>query len=220
MENESVKTNFFSSRSFKIIAIILGLILIGFGAYQVIGGLKSKVSSAFINKFNEINNLSGDIGRDMKAASDLLLGIAAKEQAKDYSGAAKDVEESISDLNNAVSKINSLNTDISEFKAMVEAVSDANVKQSGLKLTGLLEQRSTTTLKLISDSKKLVEPAKAYYEALAASKAGVYLSNSQVAELTQEINKDNEILTALAAQFDAANQALADTAGFKLTKAK
>ena len=220
MENDSVKTNFFSSRSFKIIAIVLGLALIGFGAYQIIGGLKSKVSSAFISKFNEINNLSGEIGKDMKAASDLLLGIAAKEQAKDYSGAAKDVGESISNLNSAVSKINSLNTDISEFKTMAEAVSDANVKQSGLKLISLLEQRNAATLKLISDSKQLVEPAKTYYEALAAGKAGVYLSNTQITNLTREINKDNETLTALAAEFDAANKNLAEAAGFKLKTSK
>ncbi len=220
MENDSVKKNFFASRSFKIIAIIFGLALIVLGVYQIIGGSKSKVSSAFIDKFNGINTLSGEMANDMKAAGDLLLGISSKENAKDYSGAAKDVGVSISNLNNAASKTNSLNTKISEFKTMVEAVSDSAVKQSGLKLISLLEQRSAAFLKLVSDSKQLIEPAKTYYETLAAGKAGVYLSDSQVASLTREVNKDNEILTALAAEFDAANQDLAKAAGFKLTTSK
>jgi len=216
MENKKKKV------ALQIILIIAGLGLIISGLIKISGGLKgsSKVSNAFINKFNEIQNLSNEVSNDMKAAGDLLLGISNKENVKDYVGAAKDIKTSISKLDEATSKINSLNTKISEFKVMVEAVTDSEVKQSGLKLISLLEQKNAVTLKLINNSKQLIEPAKTYYEALAAGMAGVYLDNNQVAKLTQEINEDNKTLSALIAEINVVNQDLAKVAGFQIKTSK
>ncbi|MFA5386537.1 MAG: hypothetical protein WC297_02660 [Candidatus Paceibacterota bacterium] len=205
----------------NILLLIVGLALVVSGIIKISGGSNTgKVSNKFISKFNAIYTLSGKIATDMKSASDLLLGISAKEKAKDYTGAAKDVGTSITKLDDAAVKINSLSTTIAEFKIMVEAVTDATVKESGLKLVSLLEQRNTATLKLVSDSKQLVEPAKKYYEDLAAGKTGTYLDNDQVYNLTQEINKDNTILASLATQIDSANKDLANLAGFQLKTTK
>jgi len=201
----------------NILLLIVGLALIISGVIKISGGSKNNLT----NKFNEIYTLTGKIAIDMKSASDLLLGISAKENAKDYTGAAKDVEASILKLNDAAAKIDPLGKKIiTEFKTIVEAATDATVKESGLKLIGLLEQRSVATLKLINDSKQLVEPAKKYYDDLAAGKAGTYLDDNQTYNLTQEINKDNKTLATLATQIDAANQELAKAAGFQLKTVK
>lgn len=210
-----------SKRVLQIVLIIVGVALIVFGVIQIAGGLKSsKVSNAFINKFNEINNKSGDIVNDLKTSGNLLLGLSEKENAKDYSGAVKDTETSIAKFDDAVAKINSLSVTITEFKTMIESNSDSAVKQSGLKLVDLLQQRDAAILKLINNSKQLIEPAKTYYEKLAAGETGTYLNNNQVASLTQKINDDNKILTALAPEINTANQNLANAAGFKLKEIK
>jgi len=195
-----------------MLLLIIGLVLIVSGVIKIAGVSKNSL----VNKFNEINTLSGKIATDLKSSSDLLLGISAKENAKDFTGAAKDVETSVSKLNDAITTINSLSKKITEFKTIVEAAKNATVKESGLKLISLLEQRNVATLKLINDSKQLIEPAKKYYEDLAAGKTGAYLDNNQINSLAQEIDKDNQILTSLATQIDAANQDLAKTAGFQL----
>jgi len=200
----------------KIILIIIGLALIIFGIIKIFGGLKSSGNSAPVNKFNEIYSLSADIGSSMKTAGNLLLGLAAKENAKDYAGAAKDIETSLSELSSTTSTINSLNNKISEFKAMIGAASDASVKQSGLKLVDLLEQRSVVFLNLISHTKQLIEPAKTYYEALAAGETGTYLENNQITDLSQKINEDNKTLTALAPQINTAVSDFAKAAKFQL----
>jgi len=200
----------------KAILIIVGLALIVFGVIKIVGGLKNSGNSALINKFNEIYNLSADIGNNMKTAGNLLVGIANKENAKDYAGAAKDIEASLSELNSATSGINSLNNKILEFKTMVGAVSDSSVKQSGLKLADLLEQKSVAFLNLINHTKQLIEPAKIYYEALATGKTGVYLDNNQIADLSQKISEDNKTLTTLTPEMNAAAQDFAKAAKFQL----
>lgn len=200
----------------NIFLLIVGLALIVSGVIKMTGGSKNSL----VNKFNEINTLSDKIATDMKSASDLLVGISAKENTKDYTGAAKDIESSVSKLNDAATKIDSFGKTITEFKTIVEAATNTTVKESGLKLISLLEQRNTAILKLVNDSKQLIEPAKKYYEDLAAGKAGTYLDDNQLNSVNQEINKDNVTLTALATQINTANQELAKAAGFQLKTVK
>lgn len=200
----------------QIVVLIVGLALIISGVIKIVGGLKGSTTPEVINKFNEIYDLGGQIGDEMKTTGALLNGISAKEQAKDYAGAVKDTSTAILGIDNVISEFNVLNIKISEFKKILRNITDSAVKQSGLKLVGLLEQRNATSLDLINNTKQFVILSKTYYEELAAGKTEVKIDETQANSLIQKITQADKTLLILTPQVNTATQDFAKTANFQL----
>ncbi len=203
---------------FKILLIIVGIILIVFGLYTIFGRA-GKVSRAFLNKFNEIQNVLVGIGTDMQDAGGLLTGIGARETAKDYQGAVSDLNTVLDKMTDIETKAKDLETKAAELKNMVDAVKDIAIKDSGLKFIDLIGQTITINLKIIDEIRQLMEPAKKYYEDLAAGKK-VTFSTAQFAALGEKLQTDVQTASEIGAKFDAASKELAKVAGFKLKPIK
>ncbi|MDP3052636.1 MAG: hypothetical protein Q8N22_01615 [bacterium] len=200
----------------RVIVLIVGLALIISGVIKIVGGLKDTKDSNTINKFNEIYALGGQIGEEMKITGALLNGISGKEQAKDYAGAVKDISTAISDIDNVISEFNVLNIKISEFKKILGDDPDQAVKQSGLKLVDLLEQRNIASLDLINNTKQFVVLSKTYYEELAAGKTEVKIDEIQANSFIQKITQADKTLLVLTPQVNTATQDFAKIANFQL----
>lgn len=205
----------------NIIGILLGVVLVILGILQITGGSNTgKLSNDFINKMKEIDSLSSEIATELQEANNLFLNIEEKDKTKDYSGIVKDLEESQVKFDNTVAKIKTLNATVAEFKTMVESQSDPKIKESGLKLIDVLEQRNAAILKLTNDIKKLVDPTKKYYEDLAAGKQPSYPSDAEINTITQEIDKDSQTLNTLMSQFEEASREFGDAAGLNQNNTK
>ncbi len=220
MENNQTKfSSVFTSSWFKIILVIVGIILIAAGLYKIFWMPSGKVSKAFINKFNEIHVTIGDMGSDMKAAGEIMMGISAKENSKDYKGAVQDLSTGLDKLADLETKANNLTAKAAEFKNMVNAVKDPAVKESGLKFIDLVEQKAAINLKIADDTKQMLELAKKYFESLAASKE-VALPTAQLTALSQKSQVELKTADEISAKFEAADQELAKIAGFQLKSVK
>ena len=216
MENNQIKSSsVFTSRWFKIILVIGGIILIAAGLYKIFGISSGKVSSAFIGKFNEIHATIGDMGSDMVAVGKLMQGISAKENSKDYQGAVSDLSTGLDKLADLETKANDLTTKAGEFKDMVNALKDPAAKESGLKFVDLVEQKAAINLKIADDTKQMLELGKKYYEDLAAGKKAVFPS-AEFAALSQKSSAELKTANEISAKFGVADQELAKTAGFQL----
>lgn len=218
--NQTKAKSIFSSRWFQIILMIFGLILLISGIYKIFQASSSKVSNEFIGKFNEIQQSSGQLNNELASVSNILVDIQVKEQSKDYAGAAKDLGVGLEKLDNMVSQVNMLNPQIAEFKIKVNESKDPAVKQSGLKFTDLLEQRSVLLLKVVGELKQLIEPSKKYYEGLAENKKVSFLTESEITAINQKLNADSQALEALGNQWNTVIQELAKAAGFELKPLK
>ena len=204
---------------FKIILVIVGIILIVFGLYTIFGKT-GKVSRAFINKFNEIQNILVGMGQDMQDAGGLLTGIGAKENSKDYQGAVSDLNAILDKLTDIETKAKDLETKVAEFKNMADAVKETAIKDSGLKFVGLAGQTGTINLKIVDEIRQLIKPTKKYFEDLAAGKKATFPSTAQFTALGQKLQADIQTATEIGKKFDAAIQELAKVAGFKLKPIK
>lgn len=200
----------------NVILVVVGLALIILGVVKIAGGLKNSALSDIIAKFNEIYDLGNQIGTEMKTIGALLNEISSKEQAKDYSGAAKDAFTSLSELDNVISKFNTEKAKISEFKDMLQNSSDPVVKKSGLELVDLLEQRNTASLDLANNTKQYVILSRIYYEQLASGKTEAKIDQVQANNLSQKVSQASQTLSALAPQVNTAIDNFAKAANLKL----
>lgn len=200
----------------QVIVVIVGLGLIILGVVKIAGGLKKSALSDIIVKFNEIYDLGSQIGTEMKTTGALLNEISRKEQAKDYSGAAKDAFTSLSELDNVISKFNTEKAKISEFKNMLQNSSDPVVKKSGLELVDSLEQRNTASLDLANNAKQYVILSRIYYEQLASGKTEAKIDQVQGDNLSQKVSQASQTLSALAPQVNTAIDNFAKAANLKL----
>jgi len=200
----------------KVVLIVVGLALIILGIIKIVGGLKGSMVSDVVNKFSEIYNLGGQIGTEMKTIGALLNEVSRKEQAKDYDGAAKDAFTSLSGIDEVVSKFNTEKTKISEFKGLLQTVSDSAVKQNGLELVNLLEQRNIASLDLANNTKQYVVLSRIYYEELASGKTGVKIDEVQANNLSQKASQASQTLSTLTPQVNAAIQNFAKAANLQL----
>lgn len=220
MENNQTKSpSVFASRWFKIVLIIAGIILIAAGLYKIFWMPSGKVSKAFINKFNEIQTTIVAMGSDMVTVGNIMTGISAKENAKDYQGAVQDLSTGLDTLVDLKTKANDLTTKAAKLKNMVNAIKDPAIKESGLKFTDLVKQKATINLKIADETRQMLELAKKYFEDLAAGKEAT-LPTDQLTALSQESQADLKTANEISTKFDAANQELAKTAGFQLNPVK
>jgi len=204
---------------FKILLIIVGIILIVFGLYTIFGKV-GKVSRAFLNKFNEIQNVLVVIGNDMQDAGNLLTGIGARETAKDYQGAVFDLNAVLDKMTDIETQAKDLETKAAELKTMADVVKDTATKDSGLKFVDLIGQTSAIDLKIVDEIRQLMGPAKKYYEDLAAGKKATFPASAQYMALGEKLQADVQTAGEIGVKFDAASKELAKVAGFKLKPIK
>lgn len=200
----------------SIVLLIGGIILIIIGLVRIFGSAASK---ALVNKFNEFQGPTAQTGDDLKNVSDLLIGIAAKEQTKDYTGAVTDLQTALTKLNDAESSIKSLMSLTSEFKGLIDRASDQNIKIAGSRFIDASNSRNTAVLKMVTDTKELINLILPYYDGLINGKK-VVLDESKITAVTNQLTANSQSMTKISAELDSATQNLAKAANFKLTDKK
>jgi len=194
--------------------LIGGLILIITGLLKIFGSATSK---ALVNKFNEFQGPTTQIGDDLKTAGTLLSGIATKEQAKDYAGVITDMQAVVTRLSDAESSINSLISLTSEFKVLIDRNSNQSIKTAGLHFINVSSSRNTTVLKMTADTKEFTNLVIPYYNALIQGKQ-VTLDESKITTLANQLTADSQAITKISTELETATQDLAKVANFTLTK--
>lgn len=213
-ENEPIKKKAMPKWS-QFGLLVVGLVLIVVGLLQIFGS--GGKSSAFVNKFNELQAPVMVAGDDLTIAGNLLNGIGAKETQKDYAGIISDLQTALAKLNDVAVKIDSTSGILSEFQTMLDGSSDQNVKETGALFVDAFKARNAALLQVANDAKDFVNQAITYYNEVI---------NNQ--EITIDLNEFNAAanafaanaqgLTTIGAQYDAAANDFAKAAGFTITK--
>jgi len=217
MENQPQTSNVKSKsipRWLQIFLLVGGVILIVVGLISIFGGT---ASSALVDKFNEFQNPTAQVANSLQNASDLLTGIAAKEQAKNYAGAVADLQTALTKLNDTDSLVKSLTSLVSEFKDVVNRISDQNAKTAGLHFIDVSNSRNAAVLKMTSDTRQLVNLIITYYDGLAHGKT-TELDEPKLTAMAEQVTADAQSIAKINTDLDLAAQDLAKAAGFKLVK--
>jgi len=201
-------------RWLQIFLLVGGVILIVTGLMSIFGGT---ASSALVDKFNEFKSPTAQAANDLQNVSNLLVGIAAKEQAKDYAGAVTDLQTALTKLNDVDSLVKTLKSLASEFGDIVNRLSDQNAKTAGLHFVDVSNSRNTAVLKMTDDTRQLINLVLPYYEALVNGKTAT-LDEPKLTAKAEQVNADTQLVAKTNADLDLATQDLAKAANFTLVK--
>ncbi|MBI2098956.1 YkyA family protein [Candidatus Uhrbacteria bacterium] len=215
---QSAKQSVFQKPLVRVVILIIGLGLLVSGIVKIFNsGDKTKVSDEFINKFNQVLSLSNEIASG-KTLTETLAPLPEKDQAKDYSGAAKILSEAVDQLNGWKSKTNQLKGLFIELKDLSRQITDTDVKTSALELVDLMDQRADLFLAVMADQLSLLSPTKTYYENLAAGKKAVPLPDQQIAAVNARINSEVERMNQLIETINKKQEDFAKLAGISVSK--
>ncbi|MDD5710812.1 MAG: hypothetical protein PHV43_01780 [Candidatus Colwellbacteria bacterium] len=188
-----------------------GAILIVAGLLTVFGG--NSASQSFVDRFNELQASNVGINSDLTSASNLLLGIEAKEMEKDYTGIISDLQITLANLNDAEAKVVLTSTTLTKLQDMIDDSSDQNVKTTGVQFIDALNTRNDAALKMISDAKDLVNQAATYYNEVANNQQ-VTIDVDEFAAAANAFYVNSQNLAGIGEQYNAAANAFAEAAGF------
>lgn len=196
-------------RWLKVSLLAVGIILIAAGLFKVFGG------NAFVDKFNKLQTPYAAIKDDFTSASNLLTGISAKETKKDYVGITSDLQTTLNKLNDAEAKINSTATTLAELQAEVNSSSDQNIKTTGAHFIDVFKSNNAAALKMVADSRDLVNQAATYYSEVANNQK-VTIDVSKFSAEANTMAIDAQSITSVGAQYDTAAKDFAKAAGFTI----
>lgn len=200
-------------RWLQIGILVASVILIAVGLFKIFGG--SGTPNAFVDKFNKLQAPGVEIGDDLTSVSNLLTGIGAKETKKDYVGIISDLQTALAKLNDAADKIASMSTTLTEFQNIVDSSSNQNVKTAGAHFIDAFKSRSTASLKMVSDTKDLVNQAIIYYNEVAHNqKITIDVNKFSAAASTFAVNAQG--MTNIGVQYNTAANDFAKAAGFTI----
>lgn len=198
-------------RWFKISLLAVGVILITVGLFTVFGG------NAFVDKFNKLQAPNAQIKDDFTTASSLLTGISAKETKKDYAGITSDLQTTLGKLNDVEAKVNSTSTTLAEFQDLVNGSSDQNIKTTGARFIDAFKSSNAAALKMVTDSRDLVNQATIYYGEVANNQK-VTIDVNKFSAAANTMTMDAQSMTSAGAQYDTAANDFAKAAGFTIKR--
>ncbi len=194
--------------------LIVGVGLIAVGISTIFGGSSP---NAFVDQFNELQAPFVEVKDDLTNVSSLLNEISAKETNKDYAGITSNLQIALAKLNNAEVNIEATQTTLVEFQRLVDSSSDQNVKTAGSRFIEVFKSRNVAGLKMIADSKDLVNQATIYYNEV-ANEQKVTIDENRFGAMASSVVADAESLTNIGVQYDTAAKDFAKAAGFTIAE--
>ncbi len=195
----------------KVSLLVVGVILIAVGLFKVFG------SNAFVDKFNKLQTPNVAIKDDLTSASGLLSGIGAKETKKDYAGINSDLQTTLSKLNDAETNVNSTSTALTELQDIVNSSTKQNIKTAGARFIDIYKSENTAVLKMVTDTKDLVNQATTYYNEVASNQK-VTIDVNKFSTEANTITVDGQGIASISKQYDTAANDFAKAAGFTIKK--
>jgi len=203
----------FSKKWFQLIIIIGGIILVIFGLYKILVP-SGKVSQVFINKFNEVSNLAEDIANT--SALD-LTGLEEKEAAGDFAGALEITNKALVKNTETTAKIKNLVDKTTELKELAQKITDSSVKESALKVIGLIEQNNDLGNRYLNIQKQTIELISDYYEKQQAGQK-VSIPEQELTDLSNQATELAQELKEISAQYTTALDEFAKNARITFKK--
>ena len=199
----------------QMFLIVGGIILIIAGLYKIFGG--NGTPNTLVDKFNALQAPAAEIKDDLTNVSNILSGISAKEDRKDYQGIISDLQTALVKLDDASTKVASTKPILDDFQNAINASPDENIKAAGMRFIDVYKSRNAATLKMVSDAKNLVNQAITYYNEVSKNqKITIDVNKFSVAANTFAVNAQS--MTNIGAQYDAAANDFAKAAGFTIKK--
>ena len=191
---------------------LAGLAFLVFGLSKLdSGNVNAKVSDEFIDKYNEVGELTREVSAG-PAIGAILKDLPAKDAAKDYTGAAKLVSDGLKEIAGLVSKTVLLGATIGDFRELSGAIADPVIKEAALKVAGLWDKRSVIFLKVLGFQRAILEPAKKYYDGLAAGQSVAAPDEKTINDIGKKIAEEGKTMSQLTKDIDAAVKELATVA--------
>jgi len=200
----------------KIGILIAGIILVIIGLFKIFGS-GSIMSNVLVDEFNEVQAPNADIRDAFTSVSNVLLGIGAKEIKKDYTGIISDLQTALAKLDDAEAKIVSTSDPLAEFQDIVDGSPDQNVKITGTHFIDVFKSKNVAQMKMVSDSRDLINQAITYYNEMAHNKK-ITVDEKKFNAAVSAFGVNAQNITNISAQYEAAANDFAKAAGFTIEK--
>lgn len=208
MENQPKSKSIFKSWWFWTIIVVAWFILFIIRNPQFISS-PSKVSDEFTAEFNELNEMTMETKNTaLLTIDDMIKEAEEKENKEEYNEALQIANEAIIQINSAADKANLTKIRIGEFKTLANAVEDADIKVSALKVADLYLQMNETLLRFLDYDRQIWKLIKVRDEELVAGKPVSESAEAEVEILTNKINAEMETISRLSDEIIEATQNL------------
>ncbi|MDP1728817.1 MAG: hypothetical protein Q8L27_01295 [archaeon] len=196
----------------KVSILIVGVILIIGGLLKILS-----TSNTFVDKFNEVQVPNSGIKNDLTDIGNILSGTAEKETKKDYTSIISDLQTVLVKLNDIETKIASTSILLTEFQGKINDSSNQNIKTTGTLFIDVFKSKNVATLKMVNDTRNLVNQAIIYYNEIANNQKITIDIKKFIAD-GKVFAENTQIMTNLSVQYEATANDFAKAAGFTIEK--